>query len=414
MLILILCAITYANFADLTIHLNGSQNRVEGMPFPEKDVLKITGLTRNKFYRFEFEMTNVDSNSFKLSPRDLMQDIEILASATPQSKFENLERYVYILEFTIKSPNTRALQFAVERVSPEKECYITFTHSMVEVEPDSIVKKPPRTRDDELRYSTVRIQAEDRLTSNGQTSTGCFFKDERGRIFILTNKHAVITPCKQGFFSDFRITFHKAVQTPAFNNSAYPMKDSFWCELSEAGIRSIYKGHPDHNVDLCALLFSGPLESHIKNGPYSPYFCCLQADMIKSDGELHTTTNVVNDVLMVGYPHGYWDSANSFPLFQKGITASHPADDFKNESLYEFTADGLGIIDATSIPGSSGSPIVIYPEKSIAIRHGGKAFGLERNINDMTFLGLLFYQSHQQIGFYVKAKKIPEVLSQFP
>lgn len=64
--------------------------------------------------------------------------------------------------------------------------------------------------------------------------------------------------------------------------------------------------------------------------------------------------SAVEEILMVGYPNGLWDSVNNYPLIRRGITASHPAVDFE--------VDGVPttVVDAACFPGSSGSPVILH------------------------------------------------------
>ena len=64
--------------------------------------------------------------------------------------------------------------------------------------------------------------------------------------------------------------------------------------------------------------------------------------------------NAMHDIIMVGYPQGWQDELHNFPLFRRGITATNPGIDFSGEGKNTF------LIDATCIPGSSGSPVFSY------------------------------------------------------
>lgn len=52
---------------------------------------------------------------------------------------------------------------------------------------------------------------------------------------------------------------------------------------------------------------------------------------------------------MVGYPDGIWDEFNNQPIVRRGITATHPKNDFNGKGEF--------LIDAVCFPGSSGSPV---------------------------------------------------------
>jgi hypothetical protein len=68
--------------------------------------------------------------------------------------------------------------------------------------------------------------------------------------------------------------------------------------------------------------------------------------------ETELELDVCEPILMVGCPSGLWDDASGFPLFRRGITASHPAVDFQGRP--EFAVD-IGVYS-----GSSGSPIILW------------------------------------------------------
>lgn len=67
------------------------------------------------------------------------------------------------------------------------------------------------------------------------------------------------------------------------------------------------------------------------------------------------TIEPIQEILMVGYPIGLSDEVNNLPILRKGITASHIGADFQGKNEF--------LIDAACFPGSSGSPVFIYPGK---------------------------------------------------
>lgn len=72
--------------------------------------------------------------------------------------------------------------------------------------------------------------------------------------------------------------------------------------------------------------------------------------------------DVVEDVLMVGYPSRNWDEANNQPIFRKGITATHPFLNFNGKKEF--------YIDAGVFSGSSGSPVVLFNRGGYTTKHG--------------------------------------------
>ncbi len=60
----------------------------------------------------------------------------------------------------------------------------------------------------------------------------------------------------------------------------------------------------------------------------------------------------IENVVVVGYPIGLWDSTNNLPIVRSGITATHPAVDFLGRQEF--------LVDAACFVGSSGSPVFLY------------------------------------------------------
>lgn len=71
----------------------------------------------------------------------------------------------------------------------------------------------------------------------------------------------------------------------------------------------------------------------------------ISADWAKSQMLLRPTTNVT----LVGYPYGFFDTANALPIWKTGTIASEPTVDFEKKPLL--------LIDVAAFPGMSGSPV---------------------------------------------------------
>ena len=70
----------------------------------------------------------------------------------------------------------------------------------------------------------------------------------------------------------------------------------------------------------------------------------------------------IEEVTIVGYPDGVWDTQNHLPLVRRGITAS--------SIHYDFDGQPEFIVDAAIFPGSSGSPIYLYNSGIFPARDG--------------------------------------------
>ena len=133
-------------------------------------------------------------------------------------------------------------------------------------------------------------------------------------------------------------------------------------------------GHPDPDVDLCAVNAS-PVLNQLSQGGRPLFYRSLHTSNSPSAATLGGLC-AVEDILMVGYPIGLSDAQNNMPLVRRGITASHPAVPFEGKKV--------GVTDMACFPGSSGSPIVIY--NPVAYRANGGVAIDERFL----FLGVHF------------------------
>ena len=221
---------------------------------------------------------------------------------------------------------------------------------------------------EQLAFTTARIQAS--LSAGGtSTGTGYFFSFPHPTApgtttpLLVTNKHVV-----DGAST---ITFH---MTRA-NANGDPMVGNF-VQIQVNDIAAQIINHPDSDVDLCAF-FVGPLlnQAQAKNEPF--FFRNLDPSIIATTAELLDLV-ALEDVVMVGYPIGLWDSANNMPVFRRGATATHPYLDY--ESRKEF------LVDMACFPGSSGSPVLLYNIGGFISRNGTHHMGQSR----IKLLGTLY------------------------
>jgi hypothetical protein len=80
------------------------------------------------------------------------------------------------------------------------------------------------------------------------------------------------------------------------------------------------------------------------------FYVPLDKSLLPTDHDLWNLVGA-EQIVMVGYPNGIWDEVNNFPVFRRGIMASHPALDWNGKPEF--------LIDAACFPGSSGSPVLL-------------------------------------------------------
>lgn len=203
-----------------------------------------------------------------------------------------------------------------------------------------------------LQHSTIRIKT---ILSdkNESTGTGFFFnflqtkKDGKGFPVIITNKHVV----KDSETGILKITLKNEEGKPDYSK----IKEYTFSDFEKRWIN-----HPDPNIDLCALPIGNILNEENEKG-IKLYFNALNKDFIMSEKETNELL-AMEDITMIGYPNGIWDSVNNLPIFRKGITATNPKKDYNGKEEF--------MIDAACFPGSSGSPVFLLNEGSFNSNEG--------------------------------------------
>jgi hypothetical protein len=193
---------------------------------------------------------------------------------------------------------------------------------------------------EQLAHSTARIQCK---LSNGKDSvgTGFFFSfanDGQSHVVaIVTNRHVV----KDAVTGTFSLTKRSEDGGPLVGNHM---------TITFSNFEALWIGHPNPDVDLCVMPISTLLMETQKEG-LDFFFVTLDKNWIPTD-EVLNNLSALEDIVMVGYPVGLWDSTNNMPILRRGVTATHANIDY--EGRKEF------LIDAACFPGSSGSPVFLF------------------------------------------------------
>ena len=223
----------------------------------------------------------------------------------------------------------------------------------------------PQTITEELMFVTARLES---VVGNKVigTGTGFFYnhnvKSEPGKQIplLVTNKHVV-----QGA-DKVRLLMHKAKK----EENSFTVNGYYTVDLLGS-----WQEHPD-GLDLVAYSIAGVLRE-VEEKQDSVYKINIVGKIIPTSAD-EEDFSAVEDILMIGYPNGLWDSTNNLPIFRKGITATHPAVDFRGAPEF--------VIDAACFPGSSGSPVFLVNQGAFASK-SSKSLKLGTRF---FFLGVLY------------------------
>jgi hypothetical protein len=217
-----------------------------------------------------------------------------------------------------------------------------------------------------LPYLTVRIEG--RLADGGTSiGTAFFTRIEHPRfaapqLALITNKHVVADTVSAS------LVLHEADST----NKSQPSGRHL--QLLVDDFAQCWIPHPDNTIDLCICPL-GRLVASVQGFGKQALTAYVIREHIPDDPEL-SAMSAVEEVLMVGYPTGLWDSVGNWPIIRRGTTAVHPTVDFQGEPVT--------VVDIAAFPGSSGSPVFALSPVATA---DGRLMVPHRRL---TFLGVLF------------------------
>lgn len=209
--------------------------------------------------------------------------------------------------------------------------------------------------DEFLIHTTIRIEA---FLPNSTISTGTgffftFFEDEEQKIpAIITNKHVI-----EGAY---KIVLRFSLK----ENDKFIEGQIHTFEIVD--LENFVIRHPDNNIDLCMIAIA-PLINSFHQQNKKLFFTTLTKKEIMSEEYLQKNISNIEDITVVGYPDGIWDSANNLPIVRKGITATSLKYDFERTPKF--------LIDSAIYNGSSGSPVFIFNQGSYAIKNNLYAGG---------------------------------------
>ena len=194
-------------------------------------------------------------------------------------------------------------------------------------------------------------------------------------IWVITNRHVVMPKVEGGETQPTAISVH----LQRWDNMLGRME---WVPVALSGddIRERVRLHPDESVDVAAIDVSGLLAQEIESNKdrfaYNSPFCLSRDLLIRNNKKMQIEAS--SDILVVGYPKGYYDDINLFPIVKSGIIASKWGAEFQGHPCF--------LIDAKLFPGSSGSIVISKPIDMVV--EDGQLLTLKDDKKAFTLLGI--------------------------
>ena len=242
---------------------------------------------------------------------------------------------------------------------------------------------------EQIMYSAIRIIVP--LSSETwSTGTGFFFNffvdGDRAISTIITNRHVIASG------DTVNLTFNQD------NGSGSPIiGKTITYTITDLPMRLIL--HP--SADL-AVIFIGDIINKLRIEGRPPYMIFLTRDLIPEEKALNSLTPT-EAVLTVGFPGQVWDSTHNLPLFHRGYTATPPYIDFNGRPEF--------MVDFTTWPGASGSPMFLFEEGSWFDRNGGGPTlgGIRANL-----LGVVYGVTQQNLEGDIVVVEAPTKITKTP
>lgn len=157
------------------------------------------------------------------------------------------------------------------------------------------------------------------------TATGFFYQDDKGRVFLITNEHVLRDASLLKASAHIR---EKKVDLPLWDANGKKLWECLGNEIDVAALKI-----PE---DLLGKLWWYTAEASFK------------------EGDILNTAEIPLGlpVLALGYPLGFCDKDNYYPIVRGATVATLPSWGFKREQCF--------LIDGRLHPGMSGSPVISY------------------------------------------------------
>lgn len=247
-----------------------------------------------------------------------------------------------------------------------------------------------------LVRNTVRLLAglsPDKLTSSG---TGFFYQvthptSNIAKVLILTNKHVV----RGAEFVNFVLSSAPSVVDLDDEHQPNGRTDHS-VMMPLAGNLQL---HPDPDTDLCAIDVTVPYGQILQSGRQMRSMI-LDCSWVLEPQDRKNLRDI-EQVLVVGYPSGLWDSHNNMPIARLGSTATH--------ALARYAGMKNFLVDVAAFQGSSGSPVFTYEAPMFRQPDGSYTPGTK-----VAFVGVVWGVIERAVTGELRAVEMPSAVTQVP
>jgi len=187
----------------------------------------------------------------------------------------------------------------------------------------------------------------DELAPKDPNTKGFYWREVEAT-WIVTNRHVLLPKVEGNEIIPDTITFH--VRRVVGQGIVW---EPVILDVTE--IKKRLKLHTDSEVDVAILRVDDLLRERMKPGNLYMTLSSVSEEDLPENKNI--SAEVADDVVIIGYPKGFYDEKNIFPIVKSGIIATRWGMNFNDMPVF--------LIDAKLFPGSSGSIVVTKPTSSI-------------------------------------------------
>jgi len=201
-------------------------------------------------------------------------------------------------------------------------------------------------------------------------ATGFFFRtltspDSQGNRngiddYLVTNRHVIFSKSTGVEVLADNLIFALRYVDRATNSIQW-----YQIPISNTDLRQRAFVSPDSNIDVGVIKIGDIVQNVIRNNPNTlfGYDAVTEGDLPIQNG---IDVDVCDDTVVIGYPRGYYDTKNLFPIVKSGIIASAYNVLFNNHPYF--------LTDVKLYGGSSGSLVITKPSYQAYISGKSTAF----------------------------------------
>ena len=234
-------------------------------------------------------------------------------------------------------------------------CFVMIILSNQKSESDTQQDDNIDTIDD--RIHTISTLVDVHFPSSRIQGTGFFYhqlsekdpeKDAQWRTiensFLVTNRHVVLERTNSREIIPDHLIFYLRRSEK---------NEVLWepITLTKKDIVERMRVHPNPEIDVCIISILDLVINKIKNVEN-----IFQRHGVSKDdfpGKNKINVDIASEAVVIGYPDGFYDKVNKFPIVKSGIVSSRWGLHFNGKPYF--------LIDAKLFPGSSGSIVISRP-----------------------------------------------------